>query len=44
MQRRTVSPDPALNGSPLEFYETWINGRRVIGHGGDSLHFHPATI
>jgi len=40
MQTRTMSPDPALNGSLLGFYETWINGRRVIGHGGDSLHFH----
>jgi len=40
MQTRTMSPDPALNGSLLGFYETWINGRRVIGHGGDSLNFH----
>jgi CubicO group peptidase (beta-lactamase class C family) len=40
MQTRTMSPDPALNGSLLGFYETWINGWRVIGHGGDSLHFH----
>jgi CubicO group peptidase (beta-lactamase class C family) len=40
MQTRTLSPDPALNGSLLGFYETWINGRRVIGHGGDTSHFH----
>jgi len=40
MQTRTMSPDPALNGSLLGFYETYINGRRIIGHGGDTTHFH----
>lgn len=40
MHTRTMSPDPAVNGSGLGFYETWINGRRVIGHGGDTLYFH----
>lgn len=40
MQTRTLSPDPALNGSLLGFYETYINGRRIIGHGGDTTHFH----
>jgi len=40
MQTRTMSPDPALNGSLLGFYETYINGRRIIGHGGDTSHFH----
>jgi CubicO group peptidase (beta-lactamase class C family) len=40
MQTRVMSPDPALNGHALGFYESWINGRRVIGHGGDTLYFH----
>jgi len=40
MHKRTMSPDPALNGSLLGFYETWIDGRRIIGHGGDTVHFH----
>jgi CubicO group peptidase (beta-lactamase class C family) len=40
MQTRTMSPDPALNGSLLGFYETWINGQRIVGHGGDTTHFH----
>jgi CubicO group peptidase (beta-lactamase class C family) len=44
MTTRTMSPDPALNGSALGFYETWINGRRVIGHGGDTLYFHSEVV
>jgi CubicO group peptidase (beta-lactamase class C family) len=40
MHARTMSPDPALNGHALGFYETWINGRRIIGHGGDTQYFH----
>jgi CubicO group peptidase (beta-lactamase class C family) len=40
MHARTLSPNPALSGSALGFYETMINGRRAIGHGGDTLYFH----
>ncbi|HZF26032.1 MAG TPA: serine hydrolase [Steroidobacteraceae bacterium] len=40
MHTRAMSPDPALNGGALGFYETWINGHRIIGHGGDTTHFH----
>jgi CubicO group peptidase (beta-lactamase class C family) len=40
MHTRALSPDPALNGQLLGFYETWINGRRVVGHGGDTSYFH----
>jgi CubicO group peptidase (beta-lactamase class C family) len=40
MHTRAMSPDPAVNGSGLGFYETWINGHRVIGHGGDTSFFH----
>lgn len=31
---------PGLNGMALGFYENSINGRRVIGHGGDTEVFH----
>src|SRR5258708_4006909 len=40
MIARTMSPDPALNGSTLGFYETWINGRRIVGHAGHTNYFH----
>ncbi len=40
MHTRVMSPDPALNGHALGFYETYINGRRIIGHGGDTGWFH----
>jgi CubicO group peptidase (beta-lactamase class C family) len=31
---------PALNGMCLGFYEESRNGRRIIGHGGDTVYFH----
>jgi CubicO group peptidase (beta-lactamase class C family) len=31
---------PGLNGMALGFYESATNGRRVIGHGGDTMVFH----
>ena len=37
---RQFSPSPYVNGSGLGFYETWVNGRRWIGHGGDTIYFH----
>ncbi len=37
---RQFSPSPYVNGSGLGFYETWINGRRFIGHAGDTTYFH----
>jgi CubicO group peptidase (beta-lactamase class C family) len=40
MQARALSPDPALNGLTLGLFETWINGTRVVGHGGDTEFFH----
>jgi hypothetical protein len=40
MHTRVMSPDPALNGHALGFYETYVNGRRIIGHGGDTGYFH----
>src|SRR5262249_37110874 len=40
MHARIFSPNPAVDGSGLGFYETHMNGRRVIGHGGDTNYFH----
>jgi CubicO group peptidase (beta-lactamase class C family) len=40
MQSRQFQSNPYMNGSGLGFYETWVNGRRVIGHGGDTIAFH----
>lgn len=40
MHGRQFSPDPYVNGSGLGFYETYVNGRRIIGHGGDTIYFH----
>jgi CubicO group peptidase (beta-lactamase class C family) len=40
MHARAFSPQPAVGGSGLGFYETYVNGRRLIGHGGDTNYFH----
>ena len=40
MHARIFSPHPAVGGSGLGFYETYVNGRRIIGHGGDTNYFH----
>jgi CubicO group peptidase (beta-lactamase class C family) len=40
MHARVFSPHPAVGGSGLGFYETYVNGRRIIGHGGDTNYFH----
>jgi hypothetical protein len=32
--------DPKANGIALGFYEETRNGRRIIGHGGDTIAFH----
>jgi CubicO group peptidase (beta-lactamase class C family) len=40
MHARVFSPHPAVDGSGLGFYETHVNGRRLIGHGGDTNYFH----
>jgi CubicO group peptidase (beta-lactamase class C family) len=40
MHERVYSPHPAVGGSGLGFYETYANGRRLIGHGGDTNYFH----
>jgi CubicO group peptidase (beta-lactamase class C family) len=40
MHARVFSPHPAVSGSGLGFYEDYVNGRRIIGHGGDTNYFH----
>ncbi|MGH8429614.1 MAG: serine hydrolase domain-containing protein, partial [Solimonas sp.] len=40
MHSRQFGANPHLNGSGLGFYETYLNGRRVIGHAGDMIAFH----
>jgi CubicO group peptidase (beta-lactamase class C family) len=40
MHSRANLPFPGLNGMAHGFYETNINGIRVIAHGGDTVAFH----
>ncbi len=44
MHTRALSPHPAMNGMCLGYFETWINGRRIIGHGGDTVYFHSVLM
>lgn len=39
MQSRLFSPNPYLDGAGLGFYETYLNGHRLVGHGGAALQF-----
>jgi CubicO group peptidase (beta-lactamase class C family) len=40
MHSRLFALDPAANGMCYGFYEESRNGRRIIGHGGDTVCFH----
>ena len=40
MHARQFGVNPALNAMALGFYEESRNGRRIIGHGGDTQWFH----
>jgi hypothetical protein len=40
MHARVFSPHPAVAGSGLGFYEAYVNGRRIMSHGGDTNYFH----
>ena len=40
MHARVFSPHPVVDGSGLGFIESYVNGRRMIGHGGDTNYFH----
>jgi CubicO group peptidase (beta-lactamase class C family) len=40
MHSRQFGFAPALNHMCLGFYESSLNGHRIIGHGGDTVYFH----
>jgi CubicO group peptidase (beta-lactamase class C family) len=40
MHSRQFGVLPEMNGMALGFYEETRNGRRIIGHGGDTQYFH----
>jgi CubicO group peptidase (beta-lactamase class C family) len=40
MHGRSLGLDPHISGSALGFYETYVNGYRMISHGGDTGYFH----
>lgn len=40
MLSRAFSHDDRMMGMALGFYETDENGVRIVGHGGDTFHFH----
>ncbi len=40
MHGRAFSPNPHVSGSGLGFYEEYVNGYRLVGHGGDTIYFH----
>ena len=40
MHARAFENLPTMNGMALGFYEEIRNGKRIIGHGGDTLYFH----
>ncbi|HWZ43222.1 MAG TPA: serine hydrolase domain-containing protein [Candidatus Saccharimonadales bacterium] len=40
MHARQAGLSPAMNAMALGFYEESRNGRRIIGHGGDTIVFH----
>jgi hypothetical protein len=40
MHAQAVATIPSLNGMALGFYESTLNGHRIISHGGDSSVFH----
>ncbi len=44
MHSRIYSPNPHVAGSGLGFYEEYVNGHRLIGHGGDTLYFHTEML
>ena len=40
MHSRAFALDPAANAMAYGFHEESRNGRRIIGHGGDTVYFH----
>jgi CubicO group peptidase (beta-lactamase class C family) len=44
MQRQHFTHDPRVNGFAHGFIESTLNGRRTIGHGGDTIYFHSGLL
>ncbi|MDX2245286.1 MAG: serine hydrolase domain-containing protein [Bacteroidia bacterium] len=44
MHRRQFTHAPSLPGICLGFYETELNGQKMIGHGGDTRYFHSLLV
>jgi len=44
MQQTVYRPDPEVNGMGYGFIEYDMNGRRAIGHGGDTFLFHSLLV
>ena len=40
MRSQLYAPDPRMAGMAYGFFEDFVNGQRVISHGGDTLLFH----
>jgi len=40
MHTRLFSQDQRLSGMAHGFYEQFVNGHRLVGHGGDTMFFH----
>ncbi len=40
MHSQLYTPDPRMAGMAYGFFEDFVNGQRVISHGGDTLLFH----
>lgn len=44
MQRQHFTHDSRVSGFAHGFMESTINGRRMIGHGGDTIYFHSGLL
>ncbi|MEQ9452678.1 MAG: serine hydrolase domain-containing protein [Pseudomonadales bacterium] len=44
MHSRLFSHDERVSAMAHGFYETWRNGQRFIGHGGDTIAFHSEML
>lgn len=44
MHSRLFGGDDRLSGMAYGFYEEYVNGHRLIGHGGDTMQFHTNMV
>lgn len=40
MHRQAFTHDPRLDGMAYGFFESTVNGQRIVSHGGDTFQFH----